>query len=135
MNEPTNFCNFPCPNPIAEAEKLGNPPDPPPVRTPPRTIPGFPYPSQQTRRSAPTKSRDVTRTVTEEEALIAIPYPNVSYYHLDDDLLYPGYMINNSVAAGQLSNLTARTDIIHFNGEVEYDVHNLFGTSMWPFSQ
>ncbi|KAI6896478.1 alpha-glucosidase [Hortaea werneckii] len=43
MNEAANFCNYPCANPEAEAEAMGNPPRPPPVRLgSPRQIPGFP---------------------------------------------------------------------------------------------
>lgn len=32
MNEPSNFCNYPCSDPIAEAAASGNPPRPPPIR-------------------------------------------------------------------------------------------------------
>ncbi|KAM3421206.1 hypothetical protein BST61_g1615 [Cercospora zeina] len=42
MNEPANFCNYPCANPELEAELAGNPPQPPPIRLgSPRAIPGF----------------------------------------------------------------------------------------------
>ncbi|KAF9463440.1 alpha-glucosidase [Collybia nuda] len=46
------------------------------------------------------------------------------------DLLNPPYTINNAAATGQLSSKTAFTDTKHFNGMVEYDVHNLYGTMM-----
>ena len=43
MNEASNFCDYPCLNPEAEAASTGNPPRPPPVRLgSPRPIPGFP---------------------------------------------------------------------------------------------
>ena len=44
------------------------------------------------------------------------------------DLINPPYHINN--AAGSLSNLTLNTDLVHSNGLVEYDTHNLYGTMM-----
>lgn len=43
MNEASNFCNYPCTDPFAEARQMGNPPRPPPVRIgAPRAIEGFP---------------------------------------------------------------------------------------------
>lgn len=43
MNEASNFCVYPCANPEAEAEAMGDPPTPPAVRIgSPRPIPGFP---------------------------------------------------------------------------------------------
>jgi alpha-glucosidase len=44
------------------------------------------------------------------------------------DLINPPYKIHN--AAGSISNLTIRTDLVHANGLVEYDTHNLYGTMM-----
>ena len=44
------------------------------------------------------------------------------------DLINPPYQIHN--AAGSISNLTLRTDLVHANGLVEYDTHNLYGTMM-----
>jgi len=43
-------------------------------------------------------------------------------------LINPPYMIQN--AAGGLSNKTLNTDLVHHNGLVEYDTHNLYGTMM-----
>ncbi|KAF9528284.1 alpha-glucosidase [Crepidotus variabilis] len=45
-----------------------------------------------------------------------------------DDFLNPPYAINN--AAGALSSKTAFTNVVHANGLVEYDTHNLYGTMM-----
>ncbi|KAK5169939.1 hypothetical protein LTR04_005570 [Oleoguttula sp. CCFEE 6159] len=44
------------------------------------------------------------------------------------NLIDPPYMINNF--AGSLSNKTLNTDLVHANGFVEYDTHNLYGTMM-----
>ncbi|KAF1835178.1 alpha/beta-glucosidase agdC [Decorospora gaudefroyi] len=44
------------------------------------------------------------------------------------DLIYPLYEINNHL--GVLSNRTADTDLIHQGGWTEYDTHNLYGTMM-----
>jgi alpha-glucosidase len=44
------------------------------------------------------------------------------------NLIDPPYVIQN--AAGSLSNKTISTDIRHYNGLVEYDTHNLYGTMM-----
>ncbi len=43
-------------------------------------------------------------------------------------LINPPYTIRN--AAGGLSNKTLGTDLVHYNGLVEYDTHNLYGTMM-----
>jgi alpha-glucosidase len=43
-------------------------------------------------------------------------------------LINPPYMIRN--AAGSLSNKTIDTNLVHHNGLVEYDTHNLYGTMM-----
>ena len=51
MNEPANFCPFPCDDPYAAAK--GNPPEPPPLRAWPRPLPGWPC-SFQPEWSAPT---------------------------------------------------------------------------------
>ena len=44
------------------------------------------------------------------------------------DLINPPYHINNY--AGSLSNKTLNTDLVHSNGLVEYDTHNLYGAMM-----
>ncbi|KAG6818327.1 hypothetical protein H0H93_005954, partial [Arthromyces matolae] len=49
------------------------------------------------------------------------------------DILSPPYNINN--AAGALSSKTASVDSKHYNGLVEYDVHNLYGTMMSTATQ
>ncbi len=44
------------------------------------------------------------------------------------NLINPPYHIQNE--AGSLSNKTIDTDIVHYNGLVEYDTHNLYGAMM-----
>ena len=44
------------------------------------------------------------------------------------ELLYPAYNISNYWPWGNLSVQTIPTDLIHSNGYVEYDVHNLYGS-------
>ena len=43
-------------------------------------------------------------------------------------LIDPPYTISN--AAGSLSNKTLDTDLVHYNGLVEYDTHNMYGAMM-----
>lgn len=45
------------------------------------------------------------------------------------DYLYPPYSIHHDDPAG-LSGRTVRTDLVHADGHIEYDVHSLYGTSM-----
>jgi alpha-glucosidase len=109
MNEPSNFCMFPCDHPegfAAVSEWIGSPPLAN-VTNVLRPIPEFPSDFQR-------------------------PFFDISKrYNLDKmmglpgrDLINPKYAINNVV--GSLSNFTARTDIIHYNGLAEYDTHNLY---------
>lgn len=51
----------------------------------------------------------------------------------DRDYLNPAYQIDNENTVqpyGGLSNLTIDTDVVHYDGHVEIDVHNLYGTMM-----
>lgn len=136
MNEPSNFpCNFPCSDPYAAA--VGFPPEPPPVRSPPRPLPGFPCPFQpagcgarkerrefeESGASVPVSSRFVEERQSGKE--LGLPGRN---------LLYPKYAIKNAAGTdnglgGGISNHTVNTDVIHQNGLAEYDTHNLYGTS------
>lgn len=55
-----------------------------------------------------------------------IGYPDRNY-------LEPPYQIDNTntiTPYGGLSNFTADTDIVHYDGHVELDVHNLYGSMM-----
>jgi len=53
-------------------------------------------------------------------------------------LLEPPYQIDNANTVetyGGVSNFTLDTDIVHFDGHVELDVHNLYGSMMSSFSR
>ncbi len=111
MNEASNFCKFPCTDAAAYAQTNGFPPAPPPVRGSPMALPGWPADFQ------PGSSQMVKRAA------------NGSMIGLSGrDLLSPEYMIHN--ANGVLSMNTLDTDLIHYGGYAEYDVHNLYGTMM-----
>jgi alpha-glucosidase len=145
MNEPSNFpCFFPCDDPFGSA--VGFPPTPPPVRShAPRPMPGFPCELQpegsSCKRSAP-GVRDIaprppapfipnTLQTRSDKKWLGLP---------NRDLLFPKYAIHNKAAYqdswnaehGGISNKTVLTNVIHQNGLAEYDVHNLYGTSMQP---
>ncbi|KAF1813958.1 alpha-glucosidase [Eremomyces bilateralis CBS 781.70] len=114
MNEPANFCNYPCEDPEAFAEENDNPPDPPPIRGDDRpTIPGFPGNFQ------PGSSNSRIRGRRQSGNKMGLPGRN---------LIDPPYMIDNE--AGSLSNKTVNSNLIHANGLTEYDTHNLYGTMM-----
>ncbi|OJD23576.1 hypothetical protein ACJ73_05070 [Blastomyces percursus] len=49
------------------------------------------------------------------------------------ELIDPPYKIRNQ--AGSISNNTADTDLVHANGLVEYDVHNIYGSMMSQVSR
>ncbi|KAF2092442.1 alpha/beta-glucosidase agdC [Rhizodiscina lignyota] len=116
MNEASNFCNWPCSNPEAFAVENGDPPPPQALRnsaTRP-SIPGFPADFQpHPSSSAKLRRREPTGNMK------GLP---------GRDVINPPYMIQN--AAGSLSNKTLDTNLIHENGLVEYDTHNLYGTMM-----
>lgn len=155
MNEAANF-NYFGDNPTESAEERGFPPTRPALRSAPRPIPGFPqsfqpdpsspYPADDLAyappwlapAAAPNTKRESTqkgkskRAVIEKHAAEArqsqeiIGFPN-------RNLLSPPYQIDNAntvVPYGGLSNFTLDTDIIHHDGHVELDVHNIYGAMM-----
>ncbi|KAK8036076.1 alpha-glucosidase [Apiospora rasikravindrae] len=80
--------------------------------------------------SIPLRNRATGRQVQAASApnASAIGFPRSS-----DELLAPKYQINNAntvAALGGLSNKTLDTDIVHYDGHVELDVHNLYGSMM-----
>ncbi|KAI9699860.1 MAG: hypothetical protein M1820_007035 [Bogoriella megaspora] len=111
MNEASNFCPYPCSDPVAFGASNGDPPQPPPVRpNSGEPIPGFPADFQP------------NGTISKRQAagdMLGLP---------GRDLINPKYHIDNN--AGSLSNKTLNTDLIHQNGLAEYDTHNLYGTMM-----
>lgn len=115
MNEASNFCSYPCSNPQQYAQENGFPPEPPPVRnSSPIALPGFPADFQPVSNSTRIKRQEAS-----SGSKMGLPGRN---------LTDPLYMIQN--AAGSLSNKTINTNIVHYNGLVEYDTHNLYGTMM-----
>ena len=119
MNEPANFCNFPCSDPAAYAEENNFPPERlPPRASNPRPLPGFPVDFQP--------NTTVGRVKRQEQTGSMMGLPGRA-------LLDPPYAIKNG--AGSLSNKTVHTDVVHQNGLVEYDTHNLYGTMMSTASQ
>lgn len=152
MNEPSNFpCNFPCDDPFAAAK--GYPPPAPPVRAPPRELPGFPCEFQPSGCGG--KKRDATALVERTNPNVA-PAINTESLVLPvsraakgdqkglpgRDLLYPKYAIHNKAAymdswnadKGGISNHTVNTDVMHQNGLAMYDTHNMYGSLMSIFS-
>jgi alpha-glucosidase len=77
------------------------------------------------RRSVAARQPESDNTVSSSGAPV-IGYSNRS-------LLAPPYQIDNEntvTAFGGLSNFTLDTDIVHYDGHVELDVHNLYGSMM-----
>ncbi|KAJ1326263.1 alpha-D-xyloside xylohydrolase [Microdochium nivale] len=146
MNEPSDFpCYFPCDDP--EKAAIGYPPEPPPVRSPPRPLPGWPCEFQpdgctngSTTRSVQARDLNaITKTRHENPFYIAPRQTDGQQQGLPGrDLLYPKYAIHNkaayedaaNAAEGGISNKTVNTDVIHQNGLAMYDTHNLYGTMM-----
>jgi alpha-glucosidase len=143
LNEPSNFpCYFPCENPDEVA--IGFTPEPPPVRTPPRALPGFPCEFQPEGCSG-TETRSL-EIIPDSKPADFFPHLTLAAQQAKGqqkglpgrDLLYPKYAIHNkaayldswNAAEGGISNKTVNTDVIHQNGLAEYDVHNLFGSMM-----
>ncbi|KIX02478.1 uncharacterized protein Z518_08419 [Rhinocladiella mackenziei CBS 650.93] len=117
MNEAANFCNYPCSNASGYAEENGFPPEPPPVREGPAIVlEGFPPDFQP-----PTNAK---RQDTTTGTMLGLS---------GRKLINPPYTIRN--AAGSLSNKTLDTNLVHHNGLVEYDTHNLYGTMMSSVSR
>ncbi|KAH6884189.1 glycoside hydrolase, family 31 [Thelonectria olida] len=141
MNEPANFCNFPCDDPFGFAVEGDYPPPAPPVREPPRSLPGWPadfQPGSKAKREAGPMKRKA-RSLEQTEFVRASDEATGDHMGLPGrDLLNPPYAIHNKAAfedswnanKGGLSNKTVHTDIIHQNGLAMYDTHNLYGHMM-----
>jgi alpha-glucosidase len=125
MNEPSNFCDYPCSNPDAktslDAQGLQS------RHVSPETSLGTKRAhiehgialAQDTKRPRGTAVSGAVRNygVTERQASgnkKGLP---------GRDLINPSYKIHNE--QGSLSNKTADTDLIHQGGWAEYDTHNL----------
>uniref|UniRef100_A0A8H7NLK5 Probable alpha/beta-glucosidase agdC n=1 Tax=Bionectria ochroleuca TaxID=29856 RepID=A0A8H7NLK5_BIOOC len=130
MNEPANFCRFPCDDPEQAAKDQGLPPNPPPVRDPPRPIPGFPETEKrlQARDADQILFGNPEKSTGEVQGQDSVEQKVPS--HEGDDLLNPPYHINTRSPSGELSDLTLRTDLNHEGGLSTYDTHSLFGAMM-----
>lgn len=150
MNEASSFgCNWPCDNPYQSA--IGFPPTPPPVRSPPRPLPGFscdfqPWGCNSTAKRQefiPEIPHSVHQVARHRSSLPKRADNGTQMGLAERDLTFPKYAIHNmqaytiedNAAGGGLSNHTINTNTIHHNGLAEYDVHNLYGTSMVPSMQ
>jgi alpha-glucosidase len=144
MNEAANFNTFDT-NAEETSEARSFPPARPALRSQPIEIPGFPaefqpgaqpYPADSIAYAPPWLAADAapnTKRALHEGSPLSkrqeaehIGTPGRNY-------LAPDYQINNENTVegyGGLSNFTLDTDIIHYDGHVEIDVHNLYGTQM-----
>lgn len=109
MNEPANFCEYPCLHPQLEVSDI------------------YTMISQANSEQIP-----MIEYRAEGSAINTSEVEVIKDGHkkglADRDLLDPKYKINNYLDA--LSNHTANTSIIHANGVAMYDTHNLYGTMM-----
>lgn len=138
MNEPASFCRFPCNDPEKAARDQHMPPAPPPVRTPPRKIPGFPNGNDKATRdrfAAPHPDRNHQKPLTGPNQPHGEGTIRVEIDHEGDDLLRPPYRIDNHVPTHELSDKTVYTDLQHANGQWTYDTHNLYGMLMGMATQ
>ncbi|KAL4878848.1 Alpha/beta-glucosidase agdC [Aspergillus karnatakaensis] len=126
MNEAANFCDWPCSDPVAYSIANNLPPNPPPVRPNPSSLPGLPAVFQAQNNNTKRTTNFGRRTEQVYDNGISLGLPN-------RDLIDPLYKISN--AAGSLSNKTMNTDLVHANGLTEYDTHNLYGTMMSSLSR
>lgn len=116
MNEPASFCSYPCADPYAEAVSQQMPPDR--ITSPPPSDAPLPIESPNSTSLFQLLRRQLNGSGS-----------NYS------DILTPPYAINN--AAGNLSDRTAFTDVVHANGLTEYDTRRfldpiLSSVSEWP---
>jgi alpha-glucosidase len=138
MNEPANFCPYPCVDPDAYSDESKNPPEPPPVRenADGRIIPGFPEGFQPQSGTNATKRSLQSRhfnsypgTSFKQPLLTRQSNESSKYLGLPGrDLINPGYEIANE--AGSISNKTMDTDIRSYDGTYHYDTHNFWGSLM-----
>ncbi|KAF1933287.1 glycoside hydrolase family 31 protein [Didymella exigua CBS 183.55] len=136
MNEPANFCPYPCSDPMAYSEESKNPPEPPAVRPggPGRVIPGFPaslQPGSTNASKRALQSRELNEKLSIPKRSLTGRQSNQTTQRLGlpgRDLINPGYEIQN--AAGSISNKTMDTDIRNYDGSYHYDTHNFWGSLM-----
>ncbi|KAF2098633.1 putative sucrase-isomaltase [Rhizodiscina lignyota] len=115
MNDPANFCPYPCADPVGWSAANGDPPAAPPVRTIWPPLPGFPEDFQPPDSSTTVElsKREITGNKTGLTGR---------------NLLNPPYHINNT--DGPLYANTIWPDLSLHGGYSEYDMHNLFASGM-----
>ncbi|KAF2269851.1 alpha/beta-glucosidase agdC [Lojkania enalia] len=102
MNEPSNFCIFPCDHPETDPTSWPTTTTAPPTQT-------------------PIFAKSQQKILQDGDKKKGLPGRN---------LLEPSYQIDNDYPDPVISQKTARTDLIHQGGWAEYDTHNLYGTMM-----
>jgi len=133
--EPASFCSYPCEDPEGEAVIQMMPPARLPVRQPTGPVWGFAETGAENRsimsrgseyryNMARLLSGSLDTGVLEGGAMLHRRQTPAGADYID-----PPYDIQNDVSFG-LSDRTVHTDIVHADGHLEYDVHNLYGTSM-----
>lgn len=100
MNDPASFCTYPCTDPYAEAVRQGLPPN----RTSPPPQSTLPLPVDLSAIQV------IAHLIQRDTDTLGSNY---------SDVLTPPYAIAN--AAGNLSDRTAFTNVVHSNGLSEYD--------------
>jgi alpha-glucosidase len=124
MNEPSNFCEYPCDDP--EAEQSGNTDIVSTAEKRDLESEGVSEKAIDSQVVAPrVKKAKLQHDTTQREAPKSAPrQASGSKKGLPGrDLINPAYKIKNEF--GSLSNKTANTDLIHQGGYAEYDTHNL----------
>ncbi|OAK95599.1 alpha-glucosidase [Phaeosphaeriaceae sp. SRC1lsM3a] len=130
MNEPSNFCVYPCLDPEAgsaqDASGLNSRHITPESMTPKRRL----NHDSKVARDASRKNtrRDQSSHLNEALRVAKRQYGGNKKGLPGRDLINPLYHIQN--ADKILSNKTADTDLIHQGGWAEYDTHNLYGSMM-----
>lgn len=126
MNEPSSFCEYPCTDPFGSAREQGLPPN----RTTPPPDPNAPIFGESVfSNSTSLQQRYMSETDFNKRHAQSNTYLELlKRQHAGDDLFNPPYGINN--AFPELSERTAYVDVVHSNGLILYDTHNLFGTMM-----
>lgn len=109
MNEPANFCNYPCDNPQQQATEMNLPPQRP-TAPPAPDVPIF---------------QDFNASVDQLQTRMRGPWEKRQESQ--------EYQIDN--ADGNLSQRTAHVDTVHANGLVSYNTHNLYGTMMSTYTK
>jgi alpha-glucosidase len=125
MNEPSNFCDYPCDDPTAKTAQD-------PISLTARDEGAEQSLATKKVRSAEELAQSPSKEKVQREDNLAQVQTRELVERQNSgskkglpgrDLINPLYKINNVL--GSLSNRTANTDLIHQGGWTEYDTHNL----------